>query len=181
MQCLGGRPPPPELAADLALLPRLPGPAQKNLYRVLGPCLADALSSSLEAAIEDFSRDFAVDEGALTRAVRASRFLLRSAADLGKLGLGGDLADVLMPGYDAAKAMVRAEIARAALTAHGKLVEQLDWRVDQVTTSSRGEKLGLPVAVVTLGYREGDRRERITLQLLPDMLRELRAMCDRLL
>jgi hypothetical protein len=85
-----------------------------------------------------------------------------------------------MPGYEAAKVLVRHEIARAALADHGKVVERVDWRVDQVVTSNRGEKLGVPVAVVTLSYREGERRDRITLQLPPQALRELAAMCQRL-
>jgi len=191
LHCLGGQPPPPEVRADLALLPRLPAPAQQQLYRVLGPCLGEAVPSSIEKAVEDFCRAFQIDDAALARALRASRFLLREAAardlpaaafieDLARLGQGEALAEILMPGYEAAKAMVRREILAAALADHGKVVERVDWRVDQVVTSNRGEKLQLPVAVVTLSYREGDRRDRITLQLPPEALRELSAMCQRL-
>jgi len=60
-----------------------------------------------------------------------------------------------MPGYEAAKAFVRREIHQAALADHGKVVERVDWRVDQVVTSNRGEKLGVPVAVLTLSFRRG--------------------------
>lgn len=192
LRCLGGRPAPAEIAADLEPLGRLPAPARQQLYGALGPCLAEPVPTSIEAAFETFCKAFQVDEGALARAFRASRFLLRQAAsidlpaaafaeDLGKLGQGEDLAAVLMPGYEAAKSMVRAEIATTALADHGKVVERVDWRVDQVMASNRGEKISVPVTVLTLGFREGERRDRITLQLLPEALRELRAMCDRLL
>jgi hypothetical protein len=191
LQCLGGRPPPAEMAADLALLPRLPAPAKLEIYRVLGPCLAEPVPGSVEPALDSFREAFQLDEGALARALRASRFLLRQAAmldlpagafaeDLGRLGHGDALAAVLMPGYEAARAMVRTEITGAVLDDHGKVVERVDWRVDQVISSNRGQKLGLPVTLLTLSYREGERRDRITLQLPAEALQELKAMCARL-
>lgn len=191
LQCLGGRPPPAEMSADLALLPRLPAPARRELYRVLGPCLSEPVPGSVEPALEDFRQAFQLDEGALARALRASRFLLRQAAmldlpasafaeDLGKLGHGEELAATLMPGYEAAKAMVRDELTSAVLADHGKVVERVDWRLDQVVSSNRGAQLGGPIAVVTLSFREGERRDRITLQLPAEALRELKAMCARL-
>jgi hypothetical protein len=191
LQCLGGQPAPAEIAADLAPLAQLPAPAKRGFYRLLGPCLGEAVPDAIEKALADFCAAFPIDAGALARALRACRFLLREVAsrdvsaavfveDLGKLGPGAALAEILMPGFEAAKALVRSEITRAALADHGKVVERVDWRVDQVVTSNRGDKLQLPVAVVTLSYREGERRDRITLQLLPDALRELSALCQRL-
>jgi len=97
--CLGGLPPPAEIAADLALLPQLPAAAKQGLYRLLGPCLGEDVPASIEEALGAFCRAFEVDDGAMARAIRASRFLLREAAgrdlsaasfaeDLGKLELG---------------------------------------------------------------------------------------------
>jgi hypothetical protein len=60
-------------------------------------------------------------------------------------------------------------------------VEGVSWRVEHVTASNRGQSLNLPVVTLTVAYREGERQDRITLQLLPDALQELQAMCQRLL
>lgn len=174
------------------LVTRMPEAARRQLYRVLGPCLVEPVPSAAEERLDAFCRELGVADDELARALRACRFLLRHAAmadlsaaqfveDLGRLGDTGAVEAALLSGYDAAKKVVRDEIARGALADHGKVVERIDWRVDHVTTSNRGDNLSLPVTVLTIGYREGGRRDRITLQLLPEELRQLRAMCDRLL
>jgi hypothetical protein len=126
--------------------------------------------------------------------VRACRFLLRRAAaeDLAWPSLAEDLAalvgaddagalgDVLAPGYDTARAHVRSELVRRSLAAHGKLLESVDWRLDFVSTSSWGKNLRIPVVFLTLSYREGDRADRITLQLLPEALQTLKKLWDRI-
>jgi hypothetical protein len=170
----------------------MPAAATRQLYRVLGPCLGERVPDGAERSIDQFCTDTGVSGAELARVLRACRFFLRQAAafdlsatemgeDLAALGDTGEIQAILLPGYEAAKSLVKGEIALAALADHGKLVEHVDWRVDRVTTSNRGEKLEVPVTVVTLRYREGELRSRITLQLLPAALRELRAMCDRLL
>jgi hypothetical protein len=68
-----------------------------------------------------------------------------------------------------------------ALSDHGKVVEHVSWRVDQVALSNRGDKIGLPVAMLTLGFVEGGRCDQTTMQIGVDKLRELGEMCDRLL
>ena len=55
------------------------------------------------------------------------------------------------------------------------------WRVDTIEASERGVKLRLPVAMLTLHYREGSEVGRITLQVLPDMMGELKGICERVL
>jgi hypothetical protein len=192
LSCLRGRAATPEIVADLASVARLPEPARRQFYRALGPCLAEPVPRAAEERLDQFCRDFQADGELVTRAVRACRFLLRQAAmidldaqrfveDLKRLGDTGEIEESLLPGYDMAKKVVRDEIARGALADHGKVVERIGWRVDHVVSSDRGAKLKLPVTVLTLAYREGDRRDRITLQLTPSVLRELRAMCDELL
>jgi len=192
LRCLRGRALTPEIVADLQAIKRFSEPARREIYRALGPCLVEPLPRSAEEHLNQFCRDFQVEGEHLSRAVRACRFLLRQAAmldlgapefaeDLRKLGDTGEIEASLMPGYEMAKKVVRDEIARGALADHGKVVERVGWRVDQVVSSDRGTKLKLPVTVLTLAYREGDRRDRITLQLTAGALRELRAMCDELL
>jgi hypothetical protein len=192
LRCLRGRSATPEIIADLRNVSRLPGPARQQLYRVLGPCLVEPVPRAAEERLDQFCQEFQVPGDDLARAVRACRFLLRQAAmldlgtpelveDLRRLGDTGEIEASLVPGYEMAKKVVRDEIARAVLADHGKVVERVGWRVEQITASNRGAKLRLPLTVLTLAYREGDRRDRITLQLTTEALRELRAMCDELL
>ncbi|MCK6592439.1 MAG: COMM domain-containing protein, partial [Polyangiaceae bacterium] len=63
---------------------------------------------------------------------------------------------------------------------HGKLCESIEWRIDTVTSSSRGDKIQLPIVWLTLGYREGERRDRISLQLTPEAVQSLRRVCERI-
>lgn len=190
LRCLGGQPAPVDIAADLALLPDLPPAARRQLYRVLGPCVRESVPEAMPAQLDQFCRELDVDAAALARVIKASRFLLRQAAmldlgeadlaeDLAALGDTGEIRATLSPGYEAVKKVVRSEVARGALADHGKVVERVAWRVDHVTSSNRGENLNVAVAVLTLGYREGERQEQVTLQLPPDALAELAAMCQR--
>ena len=103
------------------------------------------------------------------------------AEDLARLGDGGEIRAALLPGYAMAMTALRGDMALGALADHGKVVDGVAWRVEHVTASNRGQGLDVPVVVLTLAYREGERRDRVTLQLLPDALVELQAMCARLL
>jgi hypothetical protein len=192
LRCLGGLPPPPDVVADLGALASLPLPARRQIYQVLGLCLVEPVPEAVDVEIDRFCRALSLDAAVLSRVLKASRFLLRQAAvidlaaadfaaDLVTLGDTGALHEALVPGYEAAKRVVRSEIARGALDDHGKVVERVAWRVDHVTASHRGQGLDVPVVVLTLGYREGQRQDRVTLQLLPDALLDLQAMCQRLL
>jgi hypothetical protein len=192
LHCLGGFPAPPEIGADIALLTALPQLARRQLYRVLGPCLGEPVPSSVDAQLDQFCREHGLEPALFARAIKASRFLLRQAAmqdlreaelaaDLAKLGDEGEIRAMLAPGYEVAKRAIRADITRGALADHGKLVERVDWRMDSVTASNRGENLNLTVAVLTLTYRQRDRQEEVTVQLQREAVMELRAMCDRFL
>lgn len=191
LRCLRGHAPTPDIVADLEVVGNFPAPARQQLYRVLGPCLADPVPN-IEAQLDQFCLDFLISGPDLARAVKVCRLLLRQAAivglsaadfakDLATIDDTGQLDAALMPGYDTAVQVVRAEILRGTFADHGKLVDRVSWRVDQISVSNRGDRIALPVVVVTLGYHEGGRRDRITLQMGPDQLRELRVMCDRLL
>jgi len=190
LRCLGGHQAPPEVGADLAMLKMLPLAARRQLYRVLGPCLAEPIPNTMDERIDEFCRELHVDAEVLARVLRASRFVLREASiadlseadlaeDLATLGDTGEITNVLSPGYEMVKKVVRAEVARGALADHGKVVERVAWRMDQVTSSSRGGNLNIPVGVLTLWYRDGERLEQVTVQFPPDAQQELRQMCAR--
>jgi hypothetical protein len=191
LRSLGGSAPPAEILGDLARAIGLPERGRQRFWEALGPCLSEPLPADVEARLDRFCQRLELDPGALARAIKACRFLVRQASshnldraafaeDLGKLPDAGALRELLLPGYEAARAQVRAELVRATMADHGKLLEGVDWRIDQVAASSHAPALRVPVAVVTMRYREGERRERITFHATPDALAGLRELCDRL-
>ena len=190
LACLGGARASAEIRADFAALSSLPAAARRQLYRVLGPCLVEPVPASTEADMRAFAGEHDADVPAIVRVVRACRFLLREAAmrdvamadfadDLQLLGADDDTCTALLQGYDRAKELVRANVVQAAISDHGKVVERVAWRVDHVTASHQAYALHVPVAVLTLSYREGDKRERVTLQLSADAVLELGALVAR--
>jgi hypothetical protein len=193
LRSLGGAPPPPGLEDDLRLVSSFPPAALAALWSVLGPCLTEPIPREMNRRLDDFARVHGVDGDALARGVRGCRSLVRSAALLDlpaaslvedAMALAGDdapVAALLLRGYDAAKAQIRAVAITAALGDHGRVLDGIDWRLDQVVASSAGGLLRFPVAVMTLRCRSGGREERITVQASPERLRELQILCDTLL
>jgi hypothetical protein len=193
LHSLGGAAPDPEVVADLLRIRELPGAARQRLWEVLGPSLPEPIPRDVEALLDRFIAAHGADAVTLARALRAARALVRraSAFDVDPKRFGEDLAalsggtselgDVLLPGYERARALVRAEIAERAVAGHGRLLEKVAWRVDILTASDQGLGFKLPVLTLTLHYREGRRREQLSVQVLPHVLGEIRALCDRLL
>jgi hypothetical protein len=193
LRSFGGASPPPELADDLRLVAAFPPAAQSALWSILGPCLTDPIPSRLGEKIDELATAHGIDGDALARAVRGCRALVRGAAlhDLPPEAIAEDAralagpdapaAELLLRGYDAAKAQIRAVAVRAALGEHGRVLEGIDWRLDQVVASSAGGRLRFPVVVLTLHCRDRGGEEHFTLQATPERLHELRALCDELL
>jgi hypothetical protein len=189
LHSLGGQPAPEEVERDLALVLELSPSARARFWEALGPCLVEPLPDTVEARLDAFCQAHQAPPGLLARAIKACRFLVWQAgsrglprdafaADLAILHPSKELSDVLLAGYDAARAQVRRELLRGALLDHGNVLDGVDWRVDHVATSSRGGVLREPVGVVTLRYRAGGKEERLTVQLVPEALRELHQACE---
>ena len=104
------------------------------------------------------------------------------AEDLDRLCPGELLVkELVLAGYGPAKERIRHEIVKAAVADHGKLLVGVKWRLDAIQASEGGAKLGTPVALLTLHYLEGAESGRVTLQVLPDMMGELRDVCGKVL
>jgi len=192
LRCFGNRPAPAALHDDLRPLLELSGPAQKELWTILGPCLAESMSGRTEAAIDQFAKRFVVSPDVLARILRGCRTIVRAAAladldaatfadDVKHIGPGlDDVADLLLRGFDAAKRQIRTEAIRGAMFDHGNVLDGVAFRVEHVLLSDHGV-LPFPIAVLTLRYADGQRQERLTLQVTREKLGELRAVCDKLL
>lgn len=193
LRCLSGRPAPAGMAADLRRLKDLPKLARDRLWQALAPALREPLPKDIDASLDDFCRRYGATRAGLAPVLAACRFLVRTAslidlssddlaADVEALAGGDmDIVTVLSGGYDAAKELLRREVKHETLADHGNLLESVDWRMDVVASSNRGGRLALPVAVLTFRYREGEKRRRLTLQLEPESVRDLKAICERIL
>lgn len=195
LKCLRGRPGPSDLGRDLQRLLDLPAPARESFWEVLRAYLRPRLDDEAQAAIVNFCARHDLGSEQIAPVVKALRFLFQEAARAGvdAVGLCADVHALV--GEDEARELVAlvlpwledfmpgllAEIASQAIADHGKLVVATHWRVDHVARADRGASVGVSVAVVTFSYREGDRLERVTLQLLPDQVRALREAADEML
>lgn len=192
LACLGGAPPPPEMAADLRLLGELPEGAQRRLWEALGPSLPEPVPAAVEARLTDFCKRHDVGDEVLARSLKAARHLVRCAAalDLDRAGLAEDVTRLvgeaaapriqamLLAGYDAARALVRSEIVHRTLADHEAIVTRVDHRVEQIVSSSHGKNLGLRLLAVTFRAARGGVEERVTVRLAPEQIDELRRACE---
>jgi hypothetical protein len=190
LHALGGEEAPPDLGGDLRRLLRVSPEGLARIWQVLGPCLGDKLTEETEKLLDVFCSAYGVKDEDLGRAIKACRFLIQAAAqlDVPREQLGEDLAllcpdapviqQVILAGYEPIKKQLRQAVAMAAVVGHGKAVVNAEWRIDTIETSERGGRIRMPVTMLTLHYREGSESGRITLQLLPDVLEKLKAMCE---
>jgi len=193
LRCLDGGEAPPEIGADLGRLLTLPVEALTRFWQVLAPSLAERLAPETAQLLDAFCAAYRVDGDPLARAVKACRFVIREAArrDLSAAAFGEDvdrlcpgapvIRELLLAGYEPARAQLRHDIVRAALADHGNLLLGVKWRVDAVQASEQGNRLGTPVAMLTLHYRDGAEMKRLTVQALPDMIGELKGICEAIL
>lgn len=183
---------PPWVGPDLERLIALPEAARASLWDLLGPAVTEKVAGAqADARLERFRRLHDLPHADLARAVRVARHLVRRAAarDLDRVAFAAEIAalypspipaEVLLEGYEQARTLIRRDLARALLAEHGAVVDGIEWRTDVVTSTQRTDPMRLPVALLTLRYREGGRRQRLTVQLLPAEIAELRRLCERM-
>jgi hypothetical protein len=196
LRCLGGDGAPADLVADALLVASFPKAAQRTFWTLLVPAIVSAPPPEVEGDIEAFARREGLDVDAVSRALRAHRFLLRGAAQhqLDKESYASDLValagseltgrrlfEAIVSGYDLARRALEHEHVSAALTAHGSLLEGVAWRVDEMVLSPDGTLARARVGILTLRYRTGARESRLSLQLLPREIEALERACRAML
>jgi hypothetical protein len=191
LNCCQGNPAPSYVVEGWKRFIRFPEAARNNFLSLLAPAMREPADPENRQRIGTFSNGHGLAEDDVVAAMRSCDFLLRQASmldlnadafqqDLADLS-GGDLqaAGPVLANYNAAKADLRLQILRETLADHGKVLVGLDWRVDKVTASDRGVQLNSDVVFLTLRYRESNKVERITLQLTPEAVKELKLFCER--
>jgi hypothetical protein len=198
LHCLDGEKAPEAIIADLRLLASLPEAARLRFWDALGPALSDPVPDSIDDTLDAFTRTHDVHPNVLGRTLKASRFLVREACarnldrsrfedDIVRL-CGGALspeavviAPILLSRYETARTSLGAVAFRATVADHGYVLRSVEWRIDSVLASSRGNTGGARIAVLTLGYGQGKDDEQLTLHVTQDKLEELRNACERML
>ncbi len=189
---LDGAPAPEELAPSLLKLMELPEPIRQSFEQLLLPCLGQAPDEKVDEVITQLCRGNELEVDVAGTAIKSSRFFLRSAAalnvspgqlgeDLGALNCPAELISSLTKIYEAALNDLRLEIAQSTIVAHGNVLTGVEWRVDTLGASNRGRGINVPVAMITLHFRNGEETQRLTLQALPDAVNTLRDVCENLL
>lgn len=192
LHSLDGKPAPAELGASLRRLLELPESLRGKLDEILLPNLEPLPEDQLEARIARLCRRHDLVPEQVGPGVKAAVFLFRQAAmfdvgadeleqDLRAVGAGPALCGLLVPPYRQVFPELRREIAMATIAAHGKVLTNVEWRMDTLGSSNRGRKLNIPVALVTLHYQDGQQANHVTLQMMPDAVAGLREVCDLLL
>ena len=191
LKCCQDRPIPQPVVEGWKQFLGFPEKAMNSFWDILRPALIQPANPNNRQRIESFCGDYGLEEKDVVAALRSCDFLMRQAAaldmdatpfrqDLAALSEGDKHgAEVILSQYEEVKANLRKVIIQESLADHGNVLVGIDWRVDNVTTSDRGTKLNTTVVLLTLRYRDANRTERITLQLTPEGMKELKLFCDR--
>ena len=186
---------PAALPSDVQALVALPEPLRQRFWSILEPCLDADPDEESQRTIFALCEEHGVDPSCVLEPLRGARFLLQAAArsaatreafveDLERLVRPGELrhaVGTLVPCFDKAVPRLRERIVARSIADHGKLVEDVHWRIDKIIQSEHGDGVNVPVVVLTLRYREGERAERVTLHLLPEQLKKLESACASIL
>jgi hypothetical protein len=178
-------------AAAFDRLASLPDAARASLWDVIGPALTEH-AASVDGRIERFARRHGLEPAVVAEVTRAALAVVRRGV---QAGLSRDdfaawlvgqcpeprAREVLVSGYEPAKILLERERLRALLAEQGSVVEAVRWRIDTITGASSAERLRQQVALVSFQVRNGARRERVSMQMMPDALRELQKLCARML
>ncbi len=188
MRCFRNAEIPEQLLRELTQLIDVAKEPTPAFTMLLSRALMAVPPATLDEAIGDYAEEVGVDPFVLGATLRAHRFLLREAAhaeatesdyaaDLleaaGNPDRGSRLQALMVPMFGPAMRQLREERVTGAVSDHGKVLTGVRWRVDKMVGSSRGNAEDMRVGMLTLHFREGDHRERITFQALPDVLQEL--------
>ena len=200
LNCLGKQPAPLSLGADLAHVADLPQAVRDDFWTVLEPNLGAINTPHSNAIVGDYCTKHALDPTALTPVLGACRFLILRGVenntppdlleeDVRQLLEKNETSDddvnqtlaLIIPLYQRAAPKLRMDAVYEALIDHGKVVNDIKWRVDHISHANTGEAINMPVTILTLRYNEGDNTGQITFQLLPDELKKLSEACEQAL
>lgn len=192
LNALGGQPAPEPVVAGWKRFLGMPTRARQEFVELLTRSVVEADESELVRAVEGFAGESGVARDDVVGALQACQFLLHRAAaidlnperfaeDLQALSPDSEAGALRLVGtrYGPLKERIREELFLQSLADHGKVLVDLDWRMDSVKASDRAVGLEGPVVFLTLRMRDADGVERTTVQLTPPAIRKLRSFVQR--
>lgn len=191
LQCLGGEPPPAELAGDISAVSMLSEAARDELWSALGPSLPDPLPVEAEAQLDAFCARHGVNPDHLGLVLRACRFLLRAAFargmneaqlqdDLRKLTRDEQVIAAIASGYERARRSLTEHALQRALDLHGDSLRGIDFRVDQIKSTRDAPHLDAFVANIALELGRGGDRRTVSFQADLAAVGALKDACEEI-
>lgn len=193
LNCLGGRPAPPVVAEGWKQLSAFPRSSWQPFWLLLAPVLLNPSGAANKELTALFCKQHDISPEGMLAAMGCCEMLLKQSAaldlpddlfqkDLAALTGGNpdELVRFIGERFPEAKRELRNQIFEESLSAHGKVMTGLEWRLDTVRHSSKGNGLNTDVVLLTLQFQEGRKQDRITLQLTKGAARQLKRFCDRL-
>jgi hypothetical protein len=192
LHCCSGQAPPPIVVEGWRRLAAFPAAAWESFWLLMAQALIQPASPSNQNLVTMLCKQNDLQPESALTAVGCCEFLLKQAAaldlpetqfqqDLETLNGGkSELVSFIQARFPEAKEVLRRQILMDSLAAHGKVMTDLEWRLDRVLHSSKGSRLDAEIVLLTLHYQEGRFPGTVTLQLTRDAAQKLRRFCDRL-
>jgi hypothetical protein len=185
LRCLAGSAAPDDIVREAGRVARLSPSSRAQVWTVLYPCVMQPMNPELADRLSQFCLRHEVAEADLGHVVRIARWLLResASADASLEDFTTDVAAVfgesdgfgaaLTERYEAIKGELRRQLLAESLIRHGKVLDDVDWRIDEVSAERHAADLQWPIALVTFAYRDQDAKGRLTLQMTTEQLGRL--------
>lgn len=163
----------------------------QNFWKILTSFLAEPGHPSHENTLEDFREKNGLERQALVDALETCDALISGASTLNLresllhedvqvlAGRNSPRCIEFVQQYGSLRPFLQKRNIEATLTDHGKLLVGLDWRLDRVEASGRGNQLDASVLFLSLSYQEGNEVEKVSLQVNEEGLRMLKSFTDR--
>jgi len=185
LHCLAGGALNDDAAESAKRVVKLTASARLALGNVLHASVSGSMTPELSERLSRFCLTHEVAEADLGHVLRVCRLLLReaSALDLSKedfeqdvnavFGSPDALLEVMLREYELVRPAMRTALLTESLVKHGNVLVDVDWRVDVLASDRHAPRLGVPIALVTLQYRNAEHSDRLTLQLTHEQLQRL--------
>jgi hypothetical protein len=96
-------------------------------------------------------------------------------------GPASETARLLLACYAKALPRIRTQNIVALMTEYGAVLDDVRIRLDYVPTTRHDASKAVPIALMSLRYREGDQPKHLPVQVRLELLAKLKGMCDAIL
>ncbi|MEJ2039666.1 MAG: hypothetical protein P8X55_12155 [Desulfosarcinaceae bacterium] len=173
LNCFEGQPPPAVVAEGWKQLAAIPKKSWESFWLLLAPVVMNPGSTANKDLVTLFCKEHDIAPESLLVAMGCCELLLKQAAALNLSKeifrrdlavLAGDDSDELVhfvvQRFAGAMKGIRRQIFMESLSTHGKVMTGLDWRIDKVKHSSKGNHFDTDIVFLTVHFRRAGARAR---------------------